>query len=370
MPWFGKKKDSHTGFEGDLSEEQSDALWELKEVIQQEQITSDPRFDDNYLLRFLRYNNFKLDKTTDMFRQFIEWRVTVKADEAMVLYRFPEIMPRLRANYQHGYHKTDREGRPVWIDRPCLANIDACLDLLDEEMMMQYYVAEYEKLIHVKLPACSAEKGALVDSTFSIIDCKGFNMGLMNKKNRGFIQSATKLGQNYYPEIMWNMYVINTPFMFKVAFAMIKPFLDENAKSRIKLLGNKYQKELFKIVDPDNLPEEVGGNWTCEEHGGDCFEAQPGPWDDYPGDEFGELAYHQIAELEAAEKDSNRIETDEARPRKLKSKKSKNKKDKKEKKSKKKKSKKSKRNDDSDEEDEDTKEEDTKEEEDDDITEF
>lgn len=235
-------------------------------------------------------------------------------------------------------------------------------------MMMQYYVAEYEHLIHVKLPACSAEKGALVDSTFSIIDCKGFNMGLMNKKNREFIQSATKLGQNYYPEIMWNMYVINAPFMFKVAYAMIKPFLDENAKKRIKLLGTKYQKELFKIVDPDNLPEEIGGNCTCEDRGGNCFRVLPGPWDDYPGDEFGEAAYHQIAELEAIEKDSNKIETDEESSNKLKKKSKKSKKDKKTKKSKKK-SKKSKKKEDTKDEDDDTYEENTKEE-DDDIIEF
>jgi hypothetical protein len=336
MPWFGKKKDHYSGFEGDLSEDQYSSLCELKTIIEEEEITRDPRFDDAYLLRFLRYTNFKLDKTADMFKKFIEWRVSVKADESMVIYRFPDIIPHLRQNYEHGYHKTDREGRPVWVDRPCEANIEECLNIMEPEQMMQYYIAEYEKLIHIKLPACSAAKGEIVDSTFSVVDCKGFNMGLMNKKNREFIQIATNLGQNNYPEIMWNMYVINTPFMFKLAYAMIKPFLDEKAKKRIKLLGNKYQKELFKIIDPDNLPVELGGNCTCEEHGGDCFSAQPGPWDEYPGDEFGELALKQIADLEALEKDSNRIIIGEVKKQKSK----KSKKDKKSKKSKKSKKKK------------------------------
>lgn len=83
---------------------------------------------------------------------------------------------------------------------------------------------------------------------------------MMTKKSREFLKIASTLGQNYYPEIMWEMYVINTPFLFKAAWVAIKPFLNEKSSSRIKLLGNKYHKELFKIVDPDNLPEKVGGN--------------------------------------------------------------------------------------------------------------
>ena len=126
--------------------------------------------------------------------------------------------------------------------------------------MEQYYIAEYERLLHIQLPACSAAKGETVDSTFSIVDCKGFKMSMINKKTRNFLQIATKLGQNYYPQIMWNMYVINTPLLFKAVWAAIKPFLNEKSKKRIKILGGKYKKDLFAIVDPDNLPEEIGGN--------------------------------------------------------------------------------------------------------------
>jgi hypothetical protein len=232
-----------------------------------------------------------------MFEAFIEWRKEIDADNAMVIYRFPEL-PELKLYYEHGYHMTDREGRPVWIDRPWQANIDACYDLVDPDMMMKYYVSEYERLIHWKLPAWSAAYGSNVDSTFSIVDCKGFNMGMMNKKGREFLKIASTLGENYYPDIMWNMYVINTPFIFKAAWVAIKPFISEKSRNRIKLFGSKYHKELFKIVDQDNLPEKVGGNCTWEHRGGNCFIACPGPWDDHPGDEFGEAATKKIQELD------------------------------------------------------------------------
>lgn len=164
MPWWGKK-DSNTGHIDDMSDRQEEALYELTSKIEELGLTEDTRYNGEYLLRFLRANNFKVDKTLKMFIVFLEWREEVNADQAMVIYRFPELS-KIKKYYEHGYHKTDREGRPVWVDRPCEADIDACYDLITPDMMMKYYIAEYENLIHCKLPACSAAKGDTVDSTF------------------------------------------------------------------------------------------------------------------------------------------------------------------------------------------------------------
>ena len=296
MPWWGSsKKEKASGFIDDMDEEQEEALYDLKDIIENQELTQDPRFNDEYLLRFLRNNNFNVKKTYTMFEEFIQWREESKADRAMVIYRFPEL-PQLKIHYEHGYHMTDYEGRPVWIDRPCAADIDACFHLVTPDMMMKYYISEYERLIHFKFPACSAAQGKNVDSTFSIVDWSGFKMSLLNKKGREFVKIASTLGQNYYPEIMWQMYVINTPILFKAAWVVIKPFLNEKSRNRIKLLGGKYQKELFKIVDPDNVPTVVGGNCTCEDKGGNWFQACPGPWDEHPGDEFGEAALKELEE--------------------------------------------------------------------------
>lgn len=297
MPWWGKKKDTHSGFIDDMSDEQAEALYELKELIEQNEVTQDPRFTDEYLLRFLRFHNFNVEKTLTMFTNFLEWREEMKVDQAIVLYQFPEL-PQLKKLYEHGYHQTDYEGRPVWVDRPWAADINAWNDIATPDLMTKYYVAEYEKLLHCKLPACSAAAGKTIETTFCIVDCKGFSMSLMNKKGREFLKIASTLGENYYPEIMWQMYVINTPLMFKAAWAAIKPFINEKSRKKIKILGTKYQKDLFQIVDPDNLPAAIGGNCTWEDKGGNCFIASPGPWDIYPGDEFGEAAMKQLEDIE------------------------------------------------------------------------
>lgn len=122
-------------------------------------------------------------------------------------------------------------------------------------------------------------------------------MSMLSKRSREFLKIASTLSENYYPEIMWQMYVINTPFLFKTAWLMIKPFLGEKIKKSIKMFGNKYHSELFKIVDPENLPEKLGGTCTCQNEGGNCFMACPGPWDEFAGDDIGEAAKIELQEL-------------------------------------------------------------------------
>lgn len=87
MPWFGKKKEEPSGFMGDLSDTQLQTLNEFKKYIVDEHVTNDPRYDDYYLLRFLRARKFNLEKTIKMFTTFLDWRVEHRVDEAMVIYK-------------------------------------------------------------------------------------------------------------------------------------------------------------------------------------------------------------------------------------------------------------------------------------------
>ena len=168
----------------------------------------------------------------------------------------------------HGYHGTDREGRPFYVDSPCGFEIDELLAIITKEELYQYYVREYENLIHVKFPACSQKAGTKIESTFSMLDVNGFTMGKLKEKTRDFVKLAIGIGQNNYPEIMHKMYIVNAPFMFRGAWAMMSPFIDEKTRGKISIKGGKYQKDLFKYVDPDNVPEMFGGNCTCSEYEG------------------------------------------------------------------------------------------------------
>ena len=79
---------------------------------------------------------------------------------------------------------------------------------------------------------------------------------------------------------MGQMFILNAPLLFTGVWAVVKGFLDQRTRDKIKIYGHKYQKDLLALVDADNLPDFLGGNCTCPEFGG-CIFSNAGPWNDY-----------------------------------------------------------------------------------------
>ena len=44
------------------------------------------------------------------------------------------------------------------------------------------------------------------------------------------------------------MYIINSPTVFTGVWTVIKPWLDDKTKDKIKIMGTNYQKEIFEYV--------------------------------------------------------------------------------------------------------------------------
>ena len=68
--------------------------------------------------------------------------------------------------------------------------------------------------------------------------------------------------------------------LFTGVWAVVKGFLDEKTRKKITIKGSKYEKDLLELVDPENLPDFLGGTCKCEIYGG-CMKGGVGPWNDY-----------------------------------------------------------------------------------------
>ena len=74
------------------------------------------------------------------------------------------------------------------------------------------------------------------------------------------------------------MFIINAPALFTTVWSVVKGYLDENTVAKISVLGSNYEKQLFEVIDPANLPVEYGGKCCCSNGG--CFMSDAGPWND------------------------------------------------------------------------------------------
>ena len=63
------------------------------------------------------------------------------------------------------------------------------------------------------------------------------------------IKVAAKLSQNYYPEILYKLYLLNVPLIFKVIWAVVKLYLDKKTRGKV----NMFKKYKIKY-----LLDEIG----------------------------------------------------------------------------------------------------------------
>lgn len=55
---------------------------------------------------------------------------------------------------------------------------------------------------------------------------------------------------------------IVAPKLFPVAYNLVKPFLSEDTRKKIQVLGANWKEVLLKYISPDQLPVEYGGTMT------------------------------------------------------------------------------------------------------------
>ena len=169
-----------------------------------------------------------------------------------------------------------QDGRPVYFEQLGKIDLNAMYKITTAERMLSNLVVEYEKLADPRLPACSRKSGALLETCCSILDMKG--VGITKASSvYGYIKQASAISQNYYPERLGKLYIINAPWGFAGAFSVVKGFLDPVTVQKIHVLGSGYEKELLGQIPKENLPKNFGGSCACE---GSCALSDAGPWQD------------------------------------------------------------------------------------------
>lgn len=164
----------------------------------------------------------------------------------------------------------------MYIEQLGKVDLNALYKITSQDRMLQNLVVEYEKVADPRLPACSRKAGHLLETCCTIMDLKGVGISKASSVY-GYVQAASNVSQNYYPERLGKLYIINAPWGFSGIFSVIKRFLDPVTVNKIHVLGSGYEKELLAQVPKENLPKQFGGSCECE---GGCELSDQGPWQD------------------------------------------------------------------------------------------
>jgi len=279
-------EDNTTRKHPELTEEQEVALRNFRSELLKEGIISEGGDSlgtqyDHILLRYLRARKFSLKNSKIMIKNCIEWRRTVCGAGIEEVYRKidPYDYPERREVFKYWpiwYHKTDKRGRPLNIQSLGGIDVPALYKEVTPERFWEIIVATTEAAMREILPGCSYAAGKTVDDILCIVDLKGFSLPkFWQMKN--LVRDTFQVTQDYLPETLGTLAVINAPYGFSTIWGITKGWLAKETQEKVHILGANYQDFLLQYVDAEALPASLGGKCICEEHGG-CELGNVGPW--------------------------------------------------------------------------------------------
>ncbi|KAF8414324.1 hypothetical protein HHK36_002325 [Tetracentron sinense] len=238
------------------------------------------RHDDYHtLLRFLKAREFHIEKTIQMWEEMLQWRKDYGTDTILEDFEFEELEEVLQY-YPQGYHGVDKDGRPVYIERLGKAHPNRLMRITTVDRYLRYHVQEFERALREKFPACSIAAKRHIGSTTTILDVHGLGIKNFTRTAANLLAGMTKIDNNYYPETLHRMFIVNAgPGFKKMLWPAAQKFLDAKTIAKIHVLEPKSLCKLLDVIDSCELPDFLGGSCTCSADGW-CLKSNKGPWND------------------------------------------------------------------------------------------
>ena len=129
--------------------------------------------------------------------------------------------------------------------------------LISLEDLVEYHLSHVENRAEY-VARLSHEKGVVM-RVCRILDLDGLSAKALHRQGISYMRHIIKLGQDNYPEMLGNLYIINAPWIFRTFWAIVKPLLTEGTIERIQILGDDYHKVLAENIPLEHLPPMWGG---------------------------------------------------------------------------------------------------------------
>ena len=155
--------------------------------------------------------------------------------------------------YPHGFHGTDREGRPIYFEKVGQIDVDRLFETSTTPRMLRYYTRIYETTLFDKCVVMSQKMGVRIHQYFTIMDLEGLTMKMADKRIKDQLTAAAKITSDCYPETMFKMFIINAPGFFTFLWSFIKKLVNPKTRDKIHIYSkpSQWKPALQEYIDPD-----------------------------------------------------------------------------------------------------------------------
>lgn len=217
-----------------------------------------PEDDDEALSRWLKARSWDLKKAEKMFRDSVDWRKKYGTDQILD-WQMPEVLSKYNPG---GWFGHDKLGHPIWWELLGFTDVKGMIQSTTKKDLIKsrIYLTEY---VRKKLfPEVSKKFGRKITKTVYIFDMEGLGLKHIYRPAAEIYLELLQIVEANYPETLHTGYVINVPGFFNVAYGLVKPFIAEETRSKLKVLGRDWKESLLKVIDADQLPVYWGGTAT------------------------------------------------------------------------------------------------------------
>ncbi|KAJ2780670.1 hypothetical protein H4R18_003311 [Coemansia javaensis] len=174
------------------------------------------------------------------------------------------------------WHKRDRDGRPVYIERAGRYLIKDISKSSTMNGLFEFHFLMQEFLGRTVFPECTQLAGREISQQVVVFDLAGISIGMLSHLPAlNMLREMLSKDQLYYPECMYRTYIVNAPSMFVTAWRLIKTWLDPRVISKIRILGKDHAQELLEQIPAASLPSFLGGSCRCPHMPGGCVPSAP-----------------------------------------------------------------------------------------------
>ena len=121
-----------------------------------------------------------------------------------------------------------------------------------------------QELFDMRCKYASKKFGHFVHQCVIVFDMSDISASL-DMDSIYYIKSILKIDQDFYPERLFKLVIINAPWYFTAIYNLFYYLMDPKTRDKIEILSTDYFGRLTELIDPSVIPVEFGGD--CPEGG-------------------------------------------------------------------------------------------------------